>query len=146
MYTALSLESSSGNKWKMPTQQWHYAIKAQCTHKYWHRHKRLIYNPWYIPSCGTLEFLVLSLSSDVSLLTALPLLVLRRTLNARFSLLNERLLTEERSKFLTAKKTGEKERHFIDELTLNMPRHAWICLVIANQTASSWFNGYLDWK
>lgn len=68
-----------------------------------------------------MEFLALSLSSDVSWLTALPLLVLRRTLNARFSLLKERLLTEDRSKFLTAKETGEKERHFIGYLTLNMP-------------------------
>lgn len=67
--------------------------------------------PRSIPSRGTLEFLVLSLSSDVSLLTAVPLLVLRNTLNARFSLLKERLLTEERSKFLTAKESGEKERH-----------------------------------
>lgn len=107
--------------------------------QYKHKHitqQSNICRPWSIPSRGTLEFLALSLSSDVSLLTALPLLVLRSTLNARFNLLKERLLTEDRSKFLTVKETGEKERHFIDYLILNMPRHAWICLLTANQMPS----------
>lgn len=68
-----------------------------------------------IPSRGTLEFLALSRSSEVSLLTAVPLLVLRSTLNARFNLLKERLLTDERSKFLTAE---GKTWHFIQSYIL----------------------------
>lgn len=80
-----------------------------------------------VPSLGTLEFLALSRSSDVSLLTAVPLLVLRSTLNARFNLLKERLLTEERSKFLTAE---EKRRLFIESHILNKPGHACSCLLI----------------
>ncbi|MEQ2227732.1 hypothetical protein ILYODFUR_001283 [Ilyodon furcidens] len=90
---------------------------------------------WFcsIPSGGTLEFLALSRSSDVSLLTAVPLLVLRRTLNARFNLLKERLLTEERSKFLTAKKTGRREALY----KLPQLQHALTCLSLAPANPSS---------
>lgn len=72
----------------------------------------------------------MSRSSDVSLLTAVPLLVLLSTLNARFNLLKERLLTEERSKFLTVE---EKRRHFIESYILNKPGHACSSLLVANQ-------------
>lgn len=90
-----------------------------------------------VPSCGTLEFRALSLSSDVSLLTALPLLVLRRTLNARFNLRKERLLTEDRSKFLTVK-AMRREREALYRLL--HAEHARTCLNLPPHSQSSAFS------
>lgn len=138
---ALSLELSLGNSWSANA-----AVTSRSTRQAQkiQRNKRQEQRcrPWSLPSCGTLEFLALSLSSDVSLLTALPLFVLRRTLNARFNLLKERLLTEERSKFLTAENTGEKR-----EALYRLPhtQHARTCLNLpphSQSNVSSWFSGW----
>ena len=136
---ALSLEPSSGNH-KVQMQQWHNTVKTQqrkAPNKHKNTHVTGAKLPRSIPSCGTLEFLALSLSSDVSLLTALPLLVLLRTLNARFNLLKERLLTEDRSKFLTAEETGgEREALY----RLAHPQHARTCLKLPPHSQSDAFS------
>lgn len=78
------------------------------------------------PSGGMLAFLRLSRSSVVSLATAVPLLVLLRTLKARFRRRKERLRTDVLSKLRSVnkceKELSEKggERNFATE-------HAWTC-------------------
>lgn len=74
------------------------------------------------PSGGMLAFLRLSLSSVVSLATAVPLLVLLRTLNARFSRRKERLRTDERSKLRSVSERDEES-----ECKRSRGAHVWTC-------------------
>lgn len=84
----------------------------------------------HLPSGGMLAFLRLSRSSVVSLATAVPLLVLLRTLKARFRRRKERLRTDVLSKL---RSVNEHEREIRrnrvrkKERETSLPKHAWTC-------------------
>lgn len=94
------------------------------------------------PSGGMLAFLRLSRSSVVSLATAVPLLVLRRTLKALFRRRNERLRTDVLSKLRSVNECDRVIwRKWLrkEERKTSLPKHAWTCplhiLVTISQAA-----------